>query len=87
MTPALRNKIADRLPGCRTLDEAETSLRALKEMADKKFMCWGIWDGYAGRAPSTHGLSLGKDVPKAIETDYREGLEIGREISLRGVPR
>ena len=86
MTPATKNMAAKILPLCRSLDDAERRLLKLQPIQSVA-MRWGLFDGYRGRPSSLAGLCPSdREAPKAIEMDYKEGVSIGREISMRREP-
>ena len=85
MNTRLRNEARKKLERCLSLEDADVQLQALAPMPSKATR-WGLWDGWTGRPKTTAGLALGSEVATVDGRDYREGYEIGRELSLRDVP-
>ncbi len=85
MTAALRNRVLAALPYCKTLQEADDSLAEIPALAADhcQAMRYGLFEGWEGWRPE----SIDKKWPDAMVKDYREGREIGRELSTRELPR
>lgn len=90
MTPALKNKVLDLLPGCKNLEAADLYLSKIPALKDCtcRAMRWGLFDGWAGRPATLAGLVMNLDdgPDNLTRKDYMEGYEIGRELSLRELP-
>lgn len=84
MTPGDRNVALKLLKASKTLDDAD---RRLRSRISSKAMRWGLFEGWDGWRPqSLVGLindASPSEERRQMKADYSEGLEIGRELSLR----
>lgn len=65
----------------KSLQDANTNLRALGADDFPQAIRWGLWDGYSGREPSTAGLFTGDACPEERQNDYLRAYAVGRSLS------
>lgn len=85
MNSKTRNEARTILEGCETLADAD---KGLFKLVESRAMRWGLFDGWSGRTRTLAGLIPMNELEPSpqVKKDYREGCEIGRELSMREVP-